>query len=181
MKNFSKLALVMALSSPLAAFAVDGTITVEGLVTAQSCTINGVAPSGANNMAINLPAVSVKALSSVGATAGLTPLRIKVGGAGEAGCADGKVASISFEYGPNVTADGYLANKALTAPATNVVVQMFNDDGTGIKIGDATTNNTKATISGNTATLEHSVGYRATGKVSAGAVSTSVMYSLSYN
>ena len=181
MQNLSKLALIMALSSPLAAFAVDGTITVDGLVTAQSCTINGVAPSGANNVAVKLPAVSISALKTVGATAGLTPLRIKVGGAGETGCADGKVASIAFEHGPNVTADGYLDNKATTGPAKNVVVQLFNHDGTGIKIGEAATNNTKATISGNTATLEHSVGYRATGAVSAGAVSTSVMYSLSYN
>jgi major type 1 subunit fimbrin (pilin) len=181
MKIFSKLTLAMVLSSPLAVFAVDGTITVDGMVSAQSCTINGVAPNGANNVSVKLPEVSVKALGSVGATAGLTPLRIKVGGAGEVGCADGKVASIAFEYGPNVTADGYLANKALTSPAQNVVVQMFNADGTGIKIGDVTTNNTKATIAGHTATLEHAVGYRAIGKVSAGAVSTSVMYSLSYN
>ena len=51
------------------ASAADGTITFNGDITAQTCTIDG-AGSGANDFLVTLPTVSTSALAADGVSAG---------------------------------------------------------------------------------------------------------------
>lgn len=87
-----------------------------------------------------------------------------------------------FEKGANVDANGRLINTA-TGGASNVVLQLV--DGTGntpINAGDISQNSGNfVAISGGNATLPYSVRYYATGAATAGAVTSSVTYSLIYN
>jgi major type 1 subunit fimbrin (pilin) len=166
-----------ALASPFA-FAVDGTITITGNVTAQTCTINGNG-SGSNNFTVPLISVPTSALATAGQPAGATPFTIAL-----TACtpASGNVHTF-FEPGPTVdTATGNLI--IATGGATNVEIGLLNgSDSTPIKLGaaDASQNSKSVAIgTDGTATLPYIAEYIATGAATAGAANTSVMYTLIY-
>ncbi|WP_175685419.1 fimbrial protein [Burkholderia anthina] len=158
------------------AHAADGTITITGEITGQTCTISG--NSSGKDFTVTLPGVSTSALSASGSTAGRTPFTI-----GLSKCTPNSgSASVYFEPGTTVNAGtGQLKNASGTA--TNVEVGLLNKDGSNIKLGAAlgSQKSQVVPISGGTATLDYFAQYVATGGAAgAGSVDTSVMYSVVY-
>ncbi|MCC7597903.1 type 1 fimbrial protein [Janthinobacterium sp. FW305-129] len=171
-------ALIAAASAmPALAHAADGTITFTGQVTAQTCTINGGA---GKDFTVALPPVSASSLSIDGATAGRTPFKIVLTACTSA---TGNV-SAYFEAGTTIdTATGRLKNAAGTA--TKVQIGLLNSDltNTAIVLGaaQAAQNSQSVAIASNTATLNYFAQYVASGGAAGvGTVSTSVMYTMSY-
>jgi major type 1 subunit fimbrin (pilin) len=170
-------AVAMVAALPMASHAADGTITFNGSITAQTCTINGNG-SGAANFTVTLPTVSVSSLTPGGAPAGRTPFNISL-----SGCTpnSGNVHTY-FEAGP--TTDATTGNLVLNAGgATNVEIGLLNgSDFSPIKAGfaDASQNSQSVAITNGTATLPYYAEYVATGVPSAGAANSSVMYTLAY-
>lgn len=158
------------------ALAADGTITFNGNITAQTCTVNGNG-AGANNFTVALPTVSSSILASAGQTAGRTPFNIAL-----TNCApnSGNVHTF-FESG--ATTDSTTGNLILTAGgATNVQLGLLNADATAIKAGfaDASQNSKSTAITNGSATLSYFVQYVATGAATAGAANSTVVYTVAY-
>lgn len=176
-KLISALLLVGAATASQVASAADGTITFTGSITAQTCTING---NGSNSSNFNVPLLNVgtSALAAAGQTASTTPFTIAL-----TSCtpASGNVHAY-FEPGPTVnTATGNLFLNA--GGATNVEIRLLNGDYSVIKLGaaDASQNSQSVAISATgAATLKYNAQYYATGAATAGAATSSVMYSLVY-
>lgn len=174
------LPILMATAGLLAvassAQAADGTITITGEITAQTCNISG--DGGGKDFTVTLPTVSTSALATPGSTAGRKPFRINL-----TNCTpnSGK-ASVYFEPGTTVNAEtGQLFNA--TGDAKNVEVGLLNKDASKIQLGKAQggQNSQSVAIAGGSAELNYYAQYVATGgAASAGKVGTSVMYSVSY-
>jgi len=180
------IATVVAL--PMSGLASDGTITFTGAVTGSSCTIavNG----GGRDVTVALPTVDTAALTDVGArtTAGGTFFNMVLSGCAAVNDFGGGAPTnvqIYFEAGPNVDqATGGLIN--LAGAGSNVEVMLYNASaatvvGTQITPGNATVQAPVQTIAG-AGTQWFYAGYStdANGAATAGAVSTSVTYSLVY-
>ncbi|HEX3379203.1 MAG TPA: fimbrial protein [Paraburkholderia sp.] len=169
-------AIATAVGIPTASFAADGTITFNGTITPQTCTISG---EGAGpNFTVTLPTVSTSALAIDGTPAGGTPFTIAL-----TNCSpDSGTAQTYFEPGPTVdTATGRLRNA--TGTASNVEVGLLNDDYSLIHLGAAQTsqNSKSAAISGGSALLKYIAQYVATGGAAgAGSVNTTTLYSIVY-
>ncbi|ASU37512.1 fimbrial protein [Herbaspirillum sp. meg3] len=163
--------LAIAALAPAAAFASDGTITINGTVTAQTCTINGGSP----NLAVTLPTVSTSALASAGQTAAPTPFTIALTACNPN---SGNVRAF-FETGSNVLATRRLKNNGT---ATNLEIGLLNTDNTPIAIGAASgaQGTSSVAISSGSANLTYMAQYVATGTVGAGTVTTSVTYSIEF-
>ena len=187
--------ITTAMALPLASQASDGTITFTGAVTANTCTVN-VNGTGAANATVALPTVSTAALTNaatkttaagtffnmnVSACTG-TPLNDFGGGAPT-------TVAIYFEAGPNVDeVTGGLIN---TVAGSNVEVNLYNASaaaivGTQVKPGTQTNQpGTQLMSAGGTQWFY--AGYSTTGTnglagaaATAGAVTTSITYSLVY-
>jgi major type 1 subunit fimbrin (pilin) len=179
---------------PLSGHASDGTITFTGAVTANTCTVS-VNASGAN-ATVALPTVSTAALTNVATktTAAGTFFNMAVSACTATPIADIAAAApttvaIYFEAGPNVDeVTGGLIN---TVVGSNVEVNLYNASaaaivGTQIKPGTATAQPLTQLI-GVGGTQWFYAGYSTTGTnglagaaATAGAVSTSITYSLVY-
>lgn len=164
------------MSAPVAAF--NGTITINGEVTAGTCAIavNG----GTTSATVTLPTVSTNALTSIGQTAGATGFNLAL-----TGCPVTGSVRAYFENVGVAQATGNLTNKAVAAggknPAQNVEVQILSANSTAIDLR-TNTNNSLVSFSGTgTATLYYSAQYIATGAVGAGLVSADLIYSLDYH
>ncbi|MDR0184018.1 fimbrial protein [Lysobacter arvi] len=170
----------------LSAAAADGKITFTGTISDVTCTIKGGdnTNGGTSNFTVTLPSVSTTALAAAGQTAGDTPFSVIVGGSGQSGCKDGKIAKLWFETStPTVDAanGGRLKNTA-SAGATNVLVGLLNKANAPIDLSDNTgVDGSEETIADNTATLQYTAQYYATGAAGAGDVNTYVNYSVVYN
>ena len=173
------LALAMGglVSVPAAAF--NGTITINGEVTAGTCAI---AVNGGNTSAtVTLPTVSTNALSSIGQTAGATGFNLAL-----TSCPTTGSVRAYFENIGVAQATGNLSNKAVAAggknPAQNVEVQILSANSTPIDLRTNTGNNVLVDFSATGgATLYYSAQYIATGAVGAGLVSADLIYSLDYH
>lgn len=166
--------LTVAAAIPMSAFAADGTITFNGEVTAQTCSIT--TPGGAD-FTVNLPTVASSALSAAGQTAGRTGFAITL-----ANCPAGQVATY-FEPGSTVdNASGRLNNQGT---AGNVQVQLLGDNGQPIPVqasGTAQANSQWVSVaSDGAASLDYAAEYYATGAATAGDVATSISYTVIYN
>ncbi len=183
--------IATAMALPMSGQASDGTITFTGAVTSSSCTIN-VNGSGGVSTTVPLPTVGASALSNtgIGTTAAGTFFNITLSGCSSGSGAPTEV-SIYFEAGPNVDqATGGLINNA--SGGSNVEVNLYNASGssvvgTQIKPGTSTNQPAAQTISSlegsDTGTQWFYAGYSTAGAnatASAGAVSTSITYSLVY-
>lgn len=168
MKKIILAASALALGS-VAAHAADGTITINGMVTDQTCAING----GTGDIAVTLPTVGTSTLAAAGQTAGRTPFTISL-----TDCSDGDVATY-FEPGANTNADGYLNN---TGDATNVQVQLLGDNNEVIKVlaGAVQNNSQVVTVDSGSANLNYYAQYYATSPATAGTVETAVQYTIVY-
>jgi len=167
----------------LGAQASDGTITFTGSLSDTTCSINGVAAgSPADIPNVTLPEVSASVLGTAGATAGRLSTPITLALTGCSGSATKAVAY--FESGPTIDqGNGYLKNMASASPATNVEVRLLNAVFQPINIAKGSHNDIAsngATITAGNATLNYYGEYYATGKATAGAVSTSVNYTMQY-
>ncbi|AOI68794.1 fimbrial protein [Burkholderia ubonensis] len=167
-------ALFSALALPMAAHATDGTITFNGAIEAQTCTIS--VNGGDKDATVQLPTVSASTLAAKGQTAGATNFTIAL-----SECS-GKATQVRafFEAGPNV--DGTSGNLNNTnGAATNVQVQLLNADGVALKAGDESQRSYAATtLSNGAATMIYGAQYYATGASTAGDVRTSVTYAIDY-
>jgi major type 1 subunit fimbrin (pilin) len=169
-------AAAMAFAIPMSSYAADGTITFNGSITAQTCTINGNG-AGSSDFTVTLPTVSASALAAAGQTAGRTPFNIAL-----TGCtpATGNIHTF-FESGP--TTDSTTGNLVLQAGgAQNVQIGLENADFSPIKAGfaDASQNSASVAIDSGAATLTYYAKYIATGVATAGAANSSVMYTIAY-
>lgn len=156
------------------AMAADGTITINGNIVANTCTITG---TSGKNVTVTLPTVGTAALATAGQTAGATPFAISL-----SSCPAGlNKAQTRFEVGPTVDpATGNLLNSTASGSATNVEVQLLNNTFQAINV-TTNTNSQLVPISSGAATMNYYAQYIATGGAStAGTVSTSVQYSMTY-
>ena len=165
------------LASP-SAHASDGTITITGQVTANTCTINAGGTSSANATLV-LPTVSTAALSTVGSKAGATPLTISF-----SGCSTGLTgATVYFEAsGIEDFTSGCLSNTA-TASASNVEACVMNLDGSSAVLGKPSGSQgvTTATLTSGAGSQTFLVAYyAANAAATAGAFSSQVTYSVIY-
>jgi major type 1 subunit fimbrin (pilin) len=186
--------IATALVLPLSSQASDGTITFTGAVTANTCTVS-VNASGAN-ATVALPTVSTSALTNAASktTAAGTFFSMAVSACtatpiADIGGAAPTTVAIYFEAGPNVDhVTGGLIN---TVAGSNVEVNLYNASaasivGTQIKPGTQTNQPLTQAI-GTGGTQWFYAGYSTAGTnglagaaATAGAVNTSITYSLIY-
>jgi major type 1 subunit fimbrin (pilin) len=175
-------ALALALSSGVvtSAFAIDGTITINGQITDTTCIIS--VDGGSNDATVTLPTVSVAALAAVGSTAGATPFNISL-----SGCTGTSLntASTYFEPGTYVDSQTGRLNIDTTAAdaASNVQVQLLNSARTAIVAGASVANGQNdiaVDISSGSGVLNYYAQYYATGASTAGSVTTQVDYTMIY-
>lgn len=172
MKKIILAASALALGS-VAAHATDGTVTINGKVTDQTCKVS----ANSKDITVTLPTVGVGSLATAGTTAGRTPFTINL-----ENCKAGQVSAF-FETGGNVdAASGRLNN---TGNASNVQVQLLSDSSVVIPVlanAAQAPVTTKATVAkdADSAALNYYAEYYATGKAGAGDVATSVKYTINY-
>ncbi len=186
--------IVTAMALPMSSQASDGTLTFTGAITANSCTIkvNGVTGATAT---VALPTVDTAALSNVAprTTAAGTFFSIDLSACTAltdiGGTAAPATVQIYFEAGPNVDqTTGGLINTAVGG--SNVEVNLYNASGatvvgTQIKPGSTagSANQPVAQTATATGTQWFYAGYSTAGAAAAataGAVNTSITYSLIY-
>jgi major type 1 subunit fimbrin (pilin) len=166
----------LAAAMPMASHAADGTITFNGTIVAQTCTINGNG-SGSKDFTVQLPNVSASALSETGQTAGITPFNIAL-----SACSAG-TGNVHAYFEPGPTTDVSTGNLTLNAGgALNVQIGLLNGDSSPITMGaaDGKQNSRAVAITSGAATLPYFAEYVATGVATAGAAQSSVMYTLVY-
>ncbi|SDD37985.1 major type 1 subunit fimbrin (pilin) [Cupriavidus sp. YR651] len=179
-RKFKPLHVLTAAAAILSqsAFAVDGTISFTGSISAQTCTIAGNGASG-GDFVVALPRVSTASLNTPGSTAGRTFFTISLSGCTPAA---GDVHTF-FEAGPTTdTATGNLILASGTGTATNVQIGLLNADTSPIRAGfpDASQNSRNVALSGGAATLRYIAEYVATGAATAGTANSSVRYTVVY-
>ena len=154
------------------AVAADGTITFTGRITSQTCTIN----DGRPDFSVLLPTVSVQTLNASGTTAGRTPFRINLTNCDE----DLEEVAVYFEPGANTSLyDNRLIN---TGTATNVELQLLNDNLTPLKLSEGVdAQGVKfIPVKNRAATLTYFAEYYAIGSTGAGTVESSTQYTVVY-
>ncbi|WP_175782365.1 fimbrial protein [Burkholderia anthina] len=173
--SIAALAVAAAATLPAVSHAADGTITINGNIGTQTCTIDGNG-TGGKDFTVALPKVSTSSLNSGGATAGRTPFKI---GLKNCSPASGDVYT-HFEAGTTVNSTtGQLLNA--TGTAQNVEVGLLNGDTTNIGVGKALENSKAVKLVNGAADLPYYAQYVATGGAAGqGTVNTSVMYSIMY-
>jgi major type 1 subunit fimbrin (pilin) len=165
-----------------AAMAADGTITLNGTISAVTCSVHGGTPTGGSNFTVTLPTVASTAFPSVGSVAGAMPYTITVGAASEGGCTDGTKVRVLYEpTSPNI--DAATGNLKVAGGATGVQLQLLNGgDRSVIKLNAASPASTQVTVASNTAALPFYAQYVSTAaSVTAGQANSSVQYSIQYN
>ncbi|OZI71906.1 fimbrial protein [Bordetella genomosp. 12] len=179
---------------PTPARAVDGTITINGEITDQTCRIEGKDPP--HNLIVNLPKIGRTALKAVNVTAGATPFEIKL-----TDCPTTLNGKVKAYFEPYATTDygtgnliAYTTTNAVTTPASSintpatvfksVQIQLANPDGKTIKVGvdSASQSAQQTTIANQKATLRYLARYIKTGSdpINAGKLVTYVQYSIVY-
>ena len=167
----------IAAFAPQAARAVDGTVTINGKIEANTCAIN--TPGVGSSFTVTLPTVQNTALASSGQVAGTTPFSFVL-----TGCTGITAGNISTDFqspAANVLPDGNLKN---TGTATLVEVQVLNNTGAAVLLNAApgAQNATSVAVTAGAAgaTLPYYAQYYATGASTAGTVATTVQYSITY-
>lgn len=180
-------------------FAVDGTITVNGVVTDSTCTLTGTGPgaSGAKNIVVNLDTVPNSTFTTANQSAATKSFDLQIkNGAGTGGCDAATNKALKGLFLETAAAADYdatdktaLVNKAAGASTTNpVFVQILTDSDTPVDYSQAWGTQAKSAITGLAAdgTGIATMGYKAryftkTGTVDAQNVTATVNYTLQYN
>ncbi|PZL85323.1 type 1 fimbrial protein [Pantoea sp. ARC270] len=172
-------ASVMSVLFASQAFASNNTITFQGRVDSQTCTVtvngNTAKPT------VLLPTVNVDALKESGSTAGQTTFDI-----GITGCKSSDTATtVSTVFtGNSVSAKGNLSNVAATDEAAqNVEIQILNTKGGAIDFNHDFDSEGELHLAAGEkdASATYTAQYYATQAATAGAVEASLQYAVSYN
>lgn len=179
MKPFARALLAGALVLAASSHASDGTVTITGSVVGTTCTITGNDTGG--NVKVQLPTIAASNLSASGRVSGSTPFSMALSGCKNGAANATGTVKAYFEPGPNVDlASGRLNVSGGTTTAKNVQLELLNESGSSIKIGDAGTVTGATFDTDGKATLNYRVQYYATGAAEAGTANSSVTYSLNY-
>ncbi|NML34741.1 type 1 fimbrial protein [Paraburkholderia sp. G-4-1-8] len=145
------------------------TLNFTGTYVATTCPL-----VSSPDMTVTLPTISTQSLSTAGAVAGATVFTITMQ------CASGVTgARVYFESGASTDATtGHLnpQNTGDATSATNVQVMLANADGSPIKVGDRSTMKIIPITSTDPTPANFIASYYATGRATAGSVSTFVTY-----
>ncbi|MCA8066507.1 fimbrial protein [Burkholderia sp. AU38729] len=188
-KVLSTLLAVAGLGLVSAAHASDGTITFTGNITAATCKIDGTDAGQTSNKSVAMPTVSTGSLNAAGAVAGRTAFGFKLSGCAvdtETSKGNPTKVRVAFETATNVTADGKLSLDKGTAEApeaSNVVLQVLNDQQAPIKVGaNANDQNSQVVTIGadGSAQMNFFAEYLATGAATGGSANSKVQYSVVY-
>lgn len=169
--------VLLSLYSLSAAAVSDNTISFEGEVTAQTCT---VLVNGQTSPVVLLPTVSTNDLATSGSTAGTTSFEFNVSGCTTLDDASTIGAKFSGNAVDTSTAGaGTLGN---TGTATNVNIQLLDSTSTPINLNSTWLGDGDIALPANstTATQTYYARYFATGAATAGTVRASVQYALNY-
>ncbi|MGH8038984.1 MAG: fimbrial protein [Stenotrophomonas sp.] len=174
--------LAIAGFSANSASAADGRITLSGSIDSVTCSVRGGSGTdGADgDFTVAMKRVSQSELATAGSMAGYTDFSVVIGGPGQAGCTNGKVAKLAF----NATGSLDPSSKRLRNTGTAGIFVNVGITDENYNLIDFTTNanSPSATISGNTATLKFKSHYYANMMAAdAGSVEATVMYGISYN
>ena len=157
----------------------DGTITVNGQVVAQTCQVDGQTFGTADNQVVNLPSVLSSELSTAGTTAGDTQFHLAV-----TGCDSALKTVQTYFSGGDINSAGRLNNSATSPTAGNVQVQFLNGSGNVMNLSgaDATAQSSQVVNLDSTgaATMSYTARYYATGQATAGAVKSTVDFTMIY-
>ncbi|QDJ36428.1 fimbrial protein [Bordetella hinzii] len=179
------------------AHAADGTITINGEITDQTCKINNVDPP--YNLIVNLPKISASAIKNVHDTAGATLFEIKLTDC-PAALNNNKVKAYfepgaTTDYGTGnliayttaaakTVAEASIPDRTGATVFSNVQIQLANPNGSPIKMGaDAASQATQdVAVTDQSATLRYLARYVRTSAeaVTAGKLETYVQYSIVY-
>jgi major type 1 subunit fimbrin (pilin) len=159
------------------AHAADGTITITGNLREGGCVVTPVARAVTT---VNLPEISVAQLAGSGNVAATKAFAFEL--TGGTGCVEGDKVVMSFDGSPNADrTTGDLRNIAAADPATNVQIRLLDGKGTQIHMGTNPRAPEVTIDADDTARIDLAAQYIATGVATAGAVSTTVDYTLEYN
>ncbi|MBK4726008.1 fimbrial protein [Pantoea agglomerans] len=184
MEKMKFLATALALSLTASySYAADlgvgqGKVTFNGKLIAETCQLE----DGMDNIMVTLPTLSTQTLAVAGATGGSKVFEIKVKDCGKSI----KKVAAHFEAIGSTGVDpktGNLENKAVTVgedkPATGVQIRLYNSDAeqNQLLLGDT---GESFTVETGKATMRYYGGYYATAQTTAGLVTATAMYTLSY-
>lgn len=195
---FSALALSLASSS---VFAADGQITINGVVTDETCTLTGTGPGtsgSAGNLTLTLDTVPKSTFTAPNSFAARKSFSLQLkNAAGTAGCDAATNKSLKGLYletaAPATDLDTanktLLVNKAAGANATEpAFVQILTDTDIAVDLSASAVNQLKSAVTGlaadgtGIATMIYKAQYFSkTGTVAAQNVSAIVNYTLQYN
>lgn len=171
------LAAVIGMTFASSAMAADGTITINGTVTDNTCDIS-VDNQGKDAIVV-LPTISASSLSSVGSTAGATPFAIAL-----TNCANMTLNSAAtfFEAGSHVEQSSGRLNNGSSGTATGVQVELLNSDMSSVKAGASSfeQNVNFVDIRSGGGVMNYFARYYANGAVTPGTVNTQVDYTIIY-
>lgn len=175
--HMKKLIALAIIAAPGFAAAAD-TITFQGEVTDQTCTVTINGTQG--NAIVLLPTVPANSLSAPNAVAGVTPFTL-----GVTGCSSSGAQSIKAKFlGHNVDTNGNLSNIAATSPASNVALQLLETTGGAVinLSGGVVSATTGVDLSGATSgTHDYAVQYISVpGGATAGKVTGVTEYTVTY-
>lgn len=191
MKNTILIVSFIASMMNMAHAASNGTITYSGKIIDQTCSVvlnNGSSATGT----VNLPAVAVDRLTSIGKTAGKTGFTLNISGCKASSNAFGVTAYFPGSKGSTYISNYYnsLTNQETGAnAATGVGIQLLSIDGTTetvVPLGEPITNASYkyVTVAANatTATLRYAAQYIVPWSTSAnpGLVKGIAIYELAY-
>ncbi|NVI82506.1 fimbrial protein [Janthinobacterium sp. BJB401] len=177
------LAVLLAAAATQSAFAADGKINFEGVLSDSTCvvTVNGaVGPAPAT---VKLPKISAAQLKTAAEVAGKTGFNITL-----SACTGTTTKAAAF-FEPGSTVDPLTHNLTNTIAdpavgAKNVQLQLLDGtNGKAIKAGDSAQVTDTEKVTKNTAgdtVLPYAVQYISTGLATAGTINSNVTYSISY-
>jgi major type 1 subunit fimbrin (pilin) len=183
-RSFGRALVVAAavIAAPLSCLASDGTITVSGQVTSETCTTitNSGGQTAGPIFTVKLPTVSAATITNTG-TAGLTKFSLLLSGCTITASGTNSLFAY-FEPNSSVNAQG-----RLSSGLTNVDIELLNASGTtainlGAASGSQNSTTAQVTTSTTSATLTYYAQYRyaGSGTVGTGLASASINYTIVY-
>ncbi|RDS82774.1 type 1 fimbrial protein [Dyella monticola] len=163
-----------------------GQITFTGVVSDSSCVISGGPGTGGGggNFSVALDPVSNTVLAAPGAVANPKTFVFRISdGSGTGECADGTIATVSFNPVGNDPIDPTTGNLTNTlAGESNVQVQLLNDAGTAINLFNPNNSVVSNPVTGGIASIQMQAQYYAkTATTTPGQFNSTLRYTVVYN
>ena len=172
--------IAAAIAAPMVANAIDGTITINGKVYANTCKINGAAQPFAQTY--TLPPVPTSSLATVGAVANPTPIQLNF-----TGCDTGLTALQTYWDGGGSGVVATSGNIKSTG-TSNAEIRLLNGSGTPVNLtpttntwaGAAAQGNSVVALSSGSGTVTYQAEYYAPAAATAGTVAGVATFTLVY-